>query len=112
MKTFSSKLLHLFDIHYFTRILPTIFGNYIDFFILGQQSTDNGPQTSFIILFILNHLYHIKFEYCRFGDTFIQFIPYQYKNTVKINPYHKDNQASDRTIKKVVSRNVRDIKIE
>ena len=31
MKTFSSKLLHLFDIHYFTRILPTIFGNYIQF---------------------------------------------------------------------------------
>ena len=28
MKTFSSKLFHLFDIHYFTRILPTIFVYY------------------------------------------------------------------------------------
>ena len=28
MKTFSSKLFHLSDIHYFTRILPTIFVYY------------------------------------------------------------------------------------
>ncbi len=32
MKTFSSKLFHLFDIHYFTRILPTIFVYYTVFY--------------------------------------------------------------------------------
>ncbi len=35
MKTFSSKLFHLSDIHYFTRILPTIFVYYTFFSLIN-----------------------------------------------------------------------------
>ena len=45
MKTFSSKLLHLFDIHYFTRILPTIFGN-----ITKYYNNKHKARKSFIVV--------------------------------------------------------------
>ena len=64
-------------------------------------------------LYVFNLQWHIReLKILRLGDTFIQFIPYQYKNTVEINPYHEDDQTPDRTIKKVISRDIGNIEIE
>ena len=49
MKTFSSKLFHLFDIHYFTRILPTIFVYYTYNFKQAYAKTIQTVNTNITI---------------------------------------------------------------
>ena len=43
-------LFHLFDIHYFTRILPTIFGNYIEYY-----NNKHKARKSFIVVGTFNY---------------------------------------------------------
>ena len=62
---------------------------------------------------IFNLKHHIwKLKSRSLSDALIQLVSYQNQNAVEINPNHEDNQTSNRTIKKVVCRNIRDIEIE
>jgi hypothetical protein len=62
------------------------------------------------VFYLKHHIWKLKRT--RFRDALIQLVSNQNQNAVEINPNHEDNQTSNRTIKKVVGRNIGDIKIE
>ncbi len=62
---------------------------------------------------IFNLQRHIReFKSRGFRNTLIKLIPYQYQNTIEINPDNEYYQTSDRTIEKVICRDVGDIEIK